>query len=207
MVGDAVHGLRSALDHLAFALNAKGYADAHKGAALPAKDEAASAFPIFGNVNQRGEPTDGEASFRSAVHTYRHMPPGAKIVVEKLQPYQRGDKFRQDPLWAIHELSRVDKHRIDLAVIAAPPDQLFSGHFPAVDEAAIGVGGPVHDGKELTYWVTSEGAAEPDVDFHFTRGVAFGQATPLGNQPVVPTLRGIRNYLRYKVALPLGRFL
>ena len=65
----------------------------------------------------------------------------------------------------------------------------------------------MHDGKELSYWVVPEGSPEPDVDFYFRRGVAFGQATPLRDQPVVPTLRGIRNYLRFKVAFPLDRFL
>jgi hypothetical protein len=199
--------MRSALDHQAFALNSKGYADAHGGAELPGKDANDSSFPIFGNESNRGEPMDGEDAFRSASASYRHMPAGARELIEKLQPYQRGDDFRRDPLWAIHALSRVDKHRIDIEVTAAPPDQMMSGHFPAVDEAALGSGGPVYDGKELSYWVTAEGAEEPDVDFHFRRGVALGQATPLGNQPVVPTLRGIRNYLRYKVAFPLDRFL
>lgn len=206
LVGEVVHSLRSALDRQAFALNAKGYAETHNGAKIPAQGESESSFPIFGNVNQRGDPVDGQHSFRSST-SYRYMPAGAKTKLEQLQPYKRGENFRSDPLWAIHELSRVDKHRIDLEVAAAGPDQTISGHFPAVDDTGLGAGGPVYDGKELSYWVTAKGAEEPDVKLDFTRHVAFGQSTPLRDQPVVPTLRGIRNYLRYKVAFPLDRFL
>ncbi len=208
LVSDAVHGLRSALDHLAFALNEKGCADTHNGASLPAKDANASAFPIFGNESNEGKPMDGEHAFRSAVGTYRHIPAGALSRIEELQPYQRGDDFRRDPLWAIHALSRVDKHRIDLEITASQPSMdIARAYIPETSDAAIGIGGPVYDGKELTYWVTPEGADEPDLDPYFARGVAFGERTPLGDQPVIPTLRGIRNYLRYKVAFPLDRFL
>jgi hypothetical protein len=208
LVGDAVHGLRSALDHLAFALNSKGYADAHNGDALPSDVENASAFPIFGNENNKGEPTDGEAGFRSKVSSYRHMPEGAKVLIERLQPYQRRDGFTSDPLWGIHVLSRIDKHRIDLDVTAQAPEQRidFQAHG-FVAEAGLGAGGAVYDGKELSYWVIPKDAREPDTDFAFRRGVAFGQGTLFRNQPVVPTLRGIRNFIRYKVAFPLDRFL
>jgi hypothetical protein len=208
LVSDAVHGLRSALDHLAFALNEKGYADAHNGAGLPAKDANASAFPIFGNESNEGKPMDGEHAFRSDIARYRHIPAGALRAIEELQPYKRGDDFRLDPLWAIHALSRVDKHRIDLEITASQPSMHLShAYFPAVSDAAIGIGGPVYDGKELTYWVIPEGADEPDFDSHFARGVAFGERTPLREQPAVRTLLDIRNYLRYKVAFPLDRFL
>jgi hypothetical protein len=46
MIGDVVHNLRSALDHLAFALNAKGYADANNGATLPEDGTEARYQPV-----------------------------------------------------------------------------------------------------------------------------------------------------------------
>lgn len=207
LVGEAVHNMRSALDHLAFALNATGYADAKNGAAIPPERENKSSFPIFGNISQAGVAMDGEGAFETST-SHRDMPAGAVSVIEQLQPYKRGKDFRLDPLWAIHELSRVDKHRIDLGVSASLPQQsIDSIHFEAVTEAALGAGGPVYDGKELSYWVIPEGYKEPDAELNFTRSVAFGETTPLWNQPVVATLRGIRDYLRFKVAFPLDRFL
>lgn len=207
LVGEAVHSMRSALDRLAFVLNAKGYADAHKGASIPPEREADSTFPIFGNVNQRGMPMDGEAAFKSGTG-HRLMPAEAISLIESLQPYKRGQDFARDPLWAIHELGRIDRHRIDLALSASLPRTVFKEvRVERTDELVLGIGGPVYDGKELSYWVIPEGYPEPDPKIHFTRTVAFGQSTPLGDQPVIPTLRGIRNYLRFKVAFPLGKFL
>jgi hypothetical protein len=206
LVGEAVHNLRTALDHLALALNAKGYAEANGGAALPVAEEAKSSFPIFGNVNQKGEPRDGKQMFRSATG-YSNMPQGAKDLIQALQPYRRGENFARDPLWIVHELSRIDKHRIDLTVSASAPRQLMNANFPEISEGVFGTGGPMHNGKELSWWVVPEGADEPDTDFHFTRGVAFGEGTPLTEKPVVRSLREVRNFLRYNVVFPLDRFL
>lgn len=124
------------------------------------------------------------------------------------QPYGRGEDFRNDPLWALHELSRVDKHQIDLDVTGScPQTSIGSIYFEAVEESGLGYAGPVQDGTELAYWVIPSGYKEPDAELDFTRGVAFGQTTLLRNQPVIPTLRGIRNYLRFKVVFPLAKFL
>jgi hypothetical protein len=206
LVGEAAHNMRSALDHLALALNTKGYAEANGGAELPAAEVASSSFPIYGNVSNKGQPMNGTDAFRSAT-SYRNMPQGAADLIEELQPYNRGEDFASDPLWIVHELNRIDKHRIDLAASASAPQQAISGSFPAIDEGKLGIGGPVYDGKELSWWVVSKGAEEPDADFRFTRGVAFGEGTPLSGQPVVRSLHEVRNFLRYKVAFPLDRFL
>lgn len=209
LIGEAVHSMRSALDRVAFALNAKGYAGTHGGAVLPAEREADSTFPIFGNVSQRGVSMDGERAFESST-SHRLMPPGAVTVIEGLQPYKRGQEFRHNPLWALHELGRIDRHRLDIAVAAATPLQTIDHlHLPAVDHAVIGIGGPVHNGKELSYWVTTEGYPEPEGEIKFTRDVLFGQAAPvpLPNTEIVPTLRMIREHIRFKVLFPLKRYL
>lgn len=206
LVGETAHNLRSALDHLALALNAEGYAEANGGAELPEAEVAGSSFPIYGNMSNKGKPMSGADAFRSA-SSYRNMPQGAIDLIEDLQPYKRGEDFASDPLWVVHELNRIDKHRIDLSASASTPRQEISASFPAIDEGELGIGGPVYAGKELSWWVVPEGAEEPDTDFRFTRGVAFGEGTPLSGQPVVRCLREMRNFLRYKVAFPLDRFL
>ena len=173
-VGEAVHNMRSALDHMALALNKKGYAEAYGGAALPVTEVTSSLFPIYGNLNNKGQPMNGAEAFRSATG-YRNMPQGAVNLIEKLQPYNQGQDFTSNPLWIVHELNRIDKHRIDLTASASSPMQLINASFPAIDEGVIGVGGPMHNGKELSWWVISKGADEPYEDLHFARGVAFGE--------------------------------
>jgi hypothetical protein len=157
-------------------------------------------------VSQKGKVIDGESAFQS-VTSHRNMPQGARDLIEALQPYKRGKNFASHPLWAVHELNRIDKHRIDLTALASAPRQSISADFPAVSEAVLGTGGPMYNGKELSYWVVPEGAEEPDANLHFTRGVAFGEGTPLAGQAVVKSLREVRNFIRYKVAFPLDRFL
>ena len=206
-IGDAAHNLRSGLDHLAFALNSKGYADPNQGAILPPADAKRSEFPIFGDEDTAGNPGKGPTLFRKALRKVAHVPNGARAVIEEIQPYQRGKDFRADPLWLIYELDRIDKHRELVLTAAAIPDiQISELDFEEVSEAAIGQVGSVQNGDELAYWVVPK-SKEPDEDMTFTRGVAFGEGTPAQGKPPVETLRGLRDYVRIKVASPLSKFL
>jgi hypothetical protein len=207
LVGEAFHNMRSGLDHLALALNRKGYAERNGGTALPSDAEAASEFPIFGNKNTKGDPIDGAKAFRSAARRYRNMPTGAQELIRDLQPFHAGADFEGNRLWPVHELNGIDKHRIDLAVSATIPKQLYKVQFDFVTEMALGAGGPMYDGEELCHWVIPPGAKEPDVDLYFPRAVAFGKGTMLAGAPVVPAIREIANTIRFKVAFPLDRFL
>ncbi len=205
LVGDAAQNLRNALDNLAFALNSKGYAEAHQGAAIPPKDRVDSSFPIIGKESNRGNPIEGPREFQGHPGL-KHVPAAARDLIERLQPYQRGENFRQDPLWALHLLSRIDKHQIDIEVSAAIGEQRLSvGTIQG--PAALGIAGPVYDGKELSFWHVPKGASKKDTDAYVSRRIAFGEGTELGEAPVVPVLRGVRNYIRYRVAFPLDRFL
>jgi len=94
LVGDFIHNLRSALDNLAWEL-------AH----LPPKrvftesDERHIHFPIF--------------KCRDSTYLSRRglFPPAVAEIFDSLQPYVRGDAFRDDPLWQLNELWTLDKHR------------------------------------------------------------------------------------------------
>lgn len=114
LIGDVVQNLRGCLDHLAFAL-----ALAHTNP-LPEEIASDSQFPIVGNINRKGEPTDGAQSFESQRKAIRGICPRAQTVIEGLQPYHRGNDFQADPLWRLISLSNIDKHRILHVAIAYP---------------------------------------------------------------------------------------
>ncbi len=195
-IGVVAHQMRSALDHLALALNAKGYADANKGAALPIRLKNASEYPIYGDVDSDGNPGQGAALFKKAKRRYRNMPPGAQGFIESEQPYGAGPDYVKHPLWILHELDRVDKHQEPLAVAAAiPSGQIIlggSGQDVALGAAQIGGwGGPTYDGHILSWWTGVDGMAEPDAEGHFAREVALGEGTPVPGSPVVATLRHV----------------
>lgn len=127
LIGDCFHNLRSGLDALAHAL-----ASAHT---VPLTDEIAytSEFPIFGDEDRAGNSGVGCGAFHkthikghragqpmpySGLHKIRGWCPDAQTVVERLQPYH-GPDFREHPLWLMHDLDRVSKHRLLHTTIAA----------------------------------------------------------------------------------------
>jgi hypothetical protein len=100
ITGDAAHNLRSALDHLAWA-------------AVPAQDRGTrTCFPIWGKTA-----VPGPGEWREQVcRQLKGAPAGLIDAVAKLEPWEMG---REWLLWAIHELDRIDKHRLLLPVAVA----------------------------------------------------------------------------------------
>lgn len=102
IVGDCVHNLRSALDHIVWALSGgDGNAPSH------------AEFPIFIDEEKylkrtkEGEPARGSGLWKiQAVSAFK-----GKAVFYRLQPFNGTDDPTRHPLWILHELDRVDKHR------------------------------------------------------------------------------------------------
>lgn len=91
IAADAVYSMRAALDQTVWALaSLKG---------TPGRTE----FPIITDWNY-----DGRRRFKRQV---AGVPDEAFCVIKSLQPYHRGDAFKSDPLWRLHEMCNLDKHR------------------------------------------------------------------------------------------------
>lgn len=100
IMGDAAHNLRSALDHFAWA-------------AVSAQDRGTRTyFPIWGKTAVPGPDEWREQVCRQLKGT----PAGLIDAVAQLEPWDMG---RDSLLWAIHELDRIDKHRLLLSVAVA----------------------------------------------------------------------------------------
>jgi len=124
-VGDVVHNLRCALDHLAFQL-----ALYHQGGSLTPQQERDVQFPTF----------NSEEKFRKKRDRYlKYIAPEHRTIIEGLQPYH-GLAGRPDS-WSgtyIHQLallgglSNKDKHRMLTPILAVPwSSEFFS---PAGDD-------------------------------------------------------------------------
>lgn len=99
-VGDAVHNLRSALDHLVCQL---AIAAGHGSACSHTQ------FPVFRNDSAKNRTTIGRR--------LNGLTPAARAEIEALQPYKRTPLAPEsDPLWMLSELDNVDKHRILVVV-------------------------------------------------------------------------------------------
>jgi hypothetical protein len=117
LIGEFLHNMRSALDNLAFALACSFTAP------LPNDVAKASEFPIFGDKDGQGHAifsettSKGDPTRRSGLHKIQGWDPRAQTEVERLQPYHRGPSYEDDPLWILHELDRINKHRLHHGVV------------------------------------------------------------------------------------------
>ena len=113
LIGDVLHNLRSALDHLAYALAEKH----HAGRSLPDAIARESEFPIYRY--------DNPTAFTKKT---RGIHPEAQKIIAELQPYQRGSECALDRLWMLHDLTTTDKHSLLLTGAVANVATGFSPH-------------------------------------------------------------------------------
>jgi hypothetical protein len=110
IAGDLAQNLRASLDYVAAEL-----VDAHGG------DTMRSQFPMY--VKERAFISD--VRFRKKSRKpgpLNHVPATSDewAFIERLQPYQRGDLAKYDPLYALNHLSNRDKHRTLTPAFGAP---------------------------------------------------------------------------------------
>ena len=214
VAGDAVHALRSALDHLALELAVAVSEDG-----LDPGIESSSEFPIFpfekgtergSDLFNRVQKKTGEPAPGSGLHKLRGIDGEAVKAIEGIQPYHRGTAYAEDPLWVIHELDRIDKHRrlhlIGYAMgsvgIGAGPDG--TAYLGSVQFSKMGHSGPVENGTVVADFTAS---ADSHFQLNFTREIALSEATLPNANRLVPTLSQLRDYIRDRVIPLLSPFL
>ncbi len=112
ILGDAVHNLRAALDHVAWQL-----------AASLTRPPDHTEFPIFHDselfhaTDKKGHPTHG-----SGLGKIIGLRTDSKALVERAQPYHRGHEAHLHPLWVLSRLDNVDKHRIVIPAVFIPQE-------------------------------------------------------------------------------------
>jgi hypothetical protein len=178
--GDAVHNLRSALDHVVY-----HFAERHHPGPLPLEVEESLMFPIVGNQNSKGEPADGALIFREIVarrNLANLLPSNVLRYVKSIQPYHwPGDGFRHHWLWLVHDLDRIDKHRrIHVTAASLRMPYVSSPGDPSDIDIEWGHAGdaPVNDGDVL---LTFSGAEE-GVNAHLSRAVALDEGPAKGQE-------------------------
>jgi hypothetical protein len=109
-VGDSLHNLRSALDHIVFAI-AEVTATKH-GRSRSAIEQRRSAFPI--HIPPPISLPDFEARYRKK--DLNGIPVKAMEFIHGFQPTNTGD-----PFWLLNELENIDKHReLHLFAVSTP---------------------------------------------------------------------------------------
>lgn len=173
LIGDVVHNLRSALDHVAYEIVKRGGGTPSQGLVFPIKDT-------------RKEVVD-------AIKSEIQVAAGSDIVsliVDGIQPHEGG---KGHPLWVLHRLDCIDKHR----ELLPTADAISFDHIEAVDEE-----GTTYTGLSLT-WVRGGKLSFPDYvkgkNLHIKKqgrlyvGVQFKNVDCAEGELVIPTLNRLRS--------------
>jgi hypothetical protein len=167
-IGDAIHNLRSALDHLACAI-------AVKRNASTSIDDVAFAFG------------KNEKAFLTSSNQRKIAKLGADGIrfVHSFQPYYGGNGAKGNTLlWALHALDITDKHRALLTT------GLYSAVFPSGSKPNISQAAwkPLEEKVEIARWPVEE----PQPNVTYALSIAFNEP-PLS--PEDPMLNVLDNFV------------
>jgi hypothetical protein len=201
LIGDCAHNLRSALDHLALAL-ARSYIPN-----MTTEQANNSAFPIF--YSRAMKATEERERIGC-------IDPTAQTFIKGLQPHLRGNAFRADPLWQIHELDRLDKHQVlNLCVghseyvgITKTDDWNIANGGLGLVYLHVTPGELIADAIFARYIaMTIDPNREVKMDPTLKPEVAFARGGPAQLEPVIPTLAGLCDFVRDGLIAPLSKYL
>jgi hypothetical protein len=189
ILGDCVHNLRSALDHVVWALSD------------PVVRDRQTSFPIFVDRNdffrraKNGEGA-GKPGWGSGLHKLAGVSKEAFAVIEAAQPYHAGNDAPTQTLAVLDHLDITDKHKLlNNGVAAANPT--------GMDLSSGGTGkrigfrlwaGLLEEDTVVAEFTCPNRKAAMEMNFDFAARVAFGETAEVATGwPVVETLEGIRN--------------
>ena len=191
VIGDAVHNLRSALDHLVWSL-------VLVNGETP--DERTQ-FPINYSLD----------SLEKAIpRTLKGVSDKAISAIKQLQPYKGGyGKPGNEILWALFDLDRIDKHRSIVLVgtvhtqtqlrfcVGNPLQKNFQWIGPPIIAANQTLSGPVKDGQTIAE-ITQSGLLPPEVNLHgsVTFSIRFGEGSAVAGEPIAEVLPVIGQHVQ-----------
>jgi hypothetical protein len=187
IVGDCIHNLRSALDHLAVAL-------VKDGGGTPGDY---TAFPIG---------SDRTHFETSAIKRLDGASARSIEIVRSINPYRGGN----DAIWRLHRLDIADKHSTLVPVAAAQNMWGFQldirepgrEHYPRIPSRMLrGVPlerrFPLKHGDELGAYSRQSGPnVEDNTKFDFGFEVAFGEGQIFDGEAVIPTLNDLIQFTK-----------
>lgn len=200
IVSDVLQNLRACLEYLALALAERNHGPLSEG------ETRASFFPVCET------PEKFAAALTGGI---RYVAAGPRAVIERAQPYHRGDDWESDRLAILKTLSDLDKHR-RLPLVAQhaqlSPDKLVlnSEHWQAA-ELEVTFPRSFETKTELfrSRGLTDPTGSEVDVDASLTVNVAFSERGPavVANESAHAVLDALWRHVATEVVLPLKPYL
>jgi len=141
IVGDCLHNLRSALDHLVFQLA--------KLNGATSKDATKTSFPVALTSAEFNRKSKNFAAI---------LTPAALTAIEDLQPYKTSNPAATGYLWLLSQLDIIDKHRLLVVILQKFKVTGLAGNMGAGFRFSDPVGDP-------TWLASEEGAELLTIDF------------------------------------------
>ena len=128
----------------------------------------------------------GKQKFATAIGKgeIKRIPLGSEKLLLAVQPYVSGD----ETLWHIHELDRIDKHRLLITAVAGFNEWRVDagyGQGPRFPQSATV---PLEVGYEIVNIPTSTYHRESHDNFKLKTDIAFGQSEIVGGKSILETL-------------------
>jgi hypothetical protein len=169
VIGDVIHNLRSALDHLVWDLIRVSTKKNPRG-----KPQ----FPIC------TDPTDFACCSRTML---RGVLPEYRTVIEEAQPYYGGKAPDESPLRWLNILSNIDKHR-QFVVTAGTLDGADL-HFPGGTPEGLKIIPGILDGRtKIARYRCPDGIAAMDMHSDVTISIVFGNRGVVRGKTITETL-------------------
>jgi hypothetical protein len=188
LVGDFVHNVRSALDHLAYQSRSP-YA--------PVSDEYTQ-FPIFDKVTQ----------FDPKALSLRHIRTDVRDHMEELQPYHQPETRERWLLRILRDISNLDKHR-NIPLVAAYVQLTDLRIKPEITHVELWRGrahrGIFNDGEVLAR-VPATPDGEMQFEPRFAFKVALGEKGSGLGVPLADLMGDLYNYARFDLIPSFSRF-
>jgi hypothetical protein len=216
IIGDVVHNLRSALDHLVWQLTiANGHTPPNP---IPPRGRPGSewrqiSFPIYTFDRRDRYPSGRRIPWRYRAPGWRSnkepgslwgIRPDLRTVIQKLQPFNRGKNAPKEPLAVLDELWNIDKHRhLHLGLFLVTLDDVgtvVTG--PSTPELVLRVvkkyplrplEGRTEIGRIENIGQHRYISVDVDVNLRVTFDVAFEQGPPAYGGGVIETLKSLND--------------
>ena len=203
VIGEIVHNLRSALDLLAWQLALKDTPEPY----------GRTAFPIYliGHTDRRDRNGNIIPQFWHTGHGLRLLKSihrRYRTRIEAFQPYKRGNRGRQSPIFLLQELNNTDKHRLITVLGTWAVGTSFQGRIGGGSKFKVGV--PLYPNAIIGYVYPLKNDAlildfsngrpqikktrEIEVNLEITPGIRFADGgKAVQGFPVIPTLNSLLN--------------
>jgi hypothetical protein len=186
LASDCLHHFRSCLDNLVYRLAELNLARVNK--AIPPDVEGELAFPICLYPHHFKSVRKSRLACLSR---------DAAKLIRANQPYVRWNPPEVSPLWALHELQNIDKHRFVTRLAFELSHTSYSGPLgvrivPRYNPLFLHDPESVKDGDELARLCCDPPQPDADLEFEPHLLVVFDEGTPSAGRDLTGELRSFR---------------